>query len=230
MFSFFRTLSLTVFAGLSLSACVTSQSADGIDPEMETIAKNVLSEMCVLNSVKGSFKKSEGFNLDEIYISHIKQIRTDVYQASTYYRGFGSNVTFDIGRARAACGTNSTKLYPSDYLVGYVAINGGMRKGSGETRPIAVSWEGYAELFSGTIEEIGNGERGAVNITLPNNDGHCSGNYQATSKAKGTWTISCTNDLQANGTYTAFGDGKGASGTGKDKQGRSVTYTIGGRF
>jgi len=233
MATFLRNLCLGAMAGISLGTlggCVTSQSSD-IDPKMATLAKNVLADSCALTSTKGSNSKSNDFKLDEIYISHIEEIRQGVYQASTYFRGFGSNITFDINKARAGCGANSTKLYPSRYLTTYLAKLGKTPETKpSEKRSIAISWEGYTDLFSGTIEELQNGASGNVKITLPNNDGKCSGQYKATSRTKGNWSISCTNKLRASGTYTAFGDGKGASGVGKDVKGRTVTYTLGGRI
>lgn len=230
MSNFIRLSTIAIFLGIGLSACVTSGGSAGIDPEKVMLARNVLATSCVLTKSKGANSRSSDFNLEEIYISNVRKIRDGVYQASTFYRGFGSNITFDIERAEAGCGDNSQNLYPSQFLASYLAKQGRAPKGSGDTRPIAVNWEGFAEMFSGTIEETGGGAAGTVRIQMPNNAGECRGSYQATSRTKGNWEIACANDLKANGTFTAYGDGKGASGIGKDQQGRTVTYTIGGRI
>ncbi|PHS79767.1 MAG: hypothetical protein COB59_00320 [Rhodospirillaceae bacterium] len=230
MSNFIRLSTISAVCGLGLSACVTSGGSAGVDPEKAMLARNVLAMDCVLTKSKGSNSRSSDFNLDEIYISSVRQIRDGVYQASTFYRGWGTNITFDIEKAESGCGDDSQELYPSEFLTGYLTKQGRAPKGRGDTRPIAVNWEGYAEMFSGTIEETGGGKAGTVRIQMPNNAGECRGNYQATSRTKGNWEITCANDLKANGTFTAFGEGKGASGIGKDQQGRTVTYTIGGRI
>ncbi|PCI38169.1 MAG: hypothetical protein COB46_11945 [Rhodospirillaceae bacterium] len=230
LLNFIRLSALSVVLGLSLSACVTAQRSAGIDPEKAMLARNVLATDCVLTKSKGSNSRSSAFNVDEIYISNVREIRDGVYQASTFYRGWGTNIIFDIEKAESGCGEDTHELYPSDFLTSYLAKQGRAPKGRGDTRPIAVNWEGFAEMFSGTIEETGGGVAGTVRIQMPNNAGECRGNYQATSRTKGNWEIACANDLKASGTFTAFGDGKGASGIGKDQQGRTVTYTIGGRI
>lgn len=230
MFNLIRITTLSTLFGLGLSACVTSGGSAGVDPEKAMLARNVLATACVLTSSNGSRSRTSDFNIDEIYISNVREIRDGVYQASTFYRGFGTNITFDLERAEAGCGDNNQNLYPSEYLTNYLAKQGRVPKGRGDTRPIAVNWQGFTEMFSGTIEETGGGKAGTVRIQMPNNAGECRGNYQATSRTQGTWEIACANDLKASGTFTAFGDGKGASGVGKDQQGRTVTYTIGGRI
>ena len=228
--SFLRQSTMLAVFGLGLSACVTSGGSSGVNPEHEMLARNVLATSCIMTTSNGSNTRSKGFNLEEIYISNIREIRDGVYQATTFYQGFGSNITFDIEKAKAGCGDNSQTLYPSKFLESYLAKQGRFPKGTGENRSIAVQWEGYTDMFSGTIEEIGGGTAGTVRITMPNNDGECRGSYQATSRTQGKWEIACAKDLKANGTFTAFGDGKGASGVGKDQKGRTVTYTVGGRI
>jgi len=231
MINFLRLTTVVAVTGLGLGACVTSQSAAGLDPEHVMIAKNVMSEMCMLTQTRGGNVKKERLKLDEIYVSRLKKLTGGGYEGSVYHQGRSTNVYFNLEDATGNCGNNIQKGYPSEYLAAYLAKQGKTPlDANAETRPIAVSWEGYTELFSGTIEETGGGVRGKVNVMLPNNDGQCTGAYQATSRTQGTWNIACTNDLVASGTFTAFGDGKGASGTGTDKQGRTVTYTVGGRI
>ena len=224
------TSGITVILGLSLSACVTSGSAGGLNSESAMIAKNVLAEMCSFTRTQGSNVRSKKASFDEIYISSLNDLPNGGVQATAYFHGHGTNVYYNLINATGDCGDTLKGPMRSDFLVSYLAKQGITPAPFAEhTRSIAVNWEGYAELFSGTIVETGGGKAGTVKITLPNKDGKCTGNYQATSRAGGTWKIECTNDLKATGTFTAFGDGKGASGTGKDALGRTVTYTVGGR-
>lgn len=96
-------------------------------------------------------------------------------------------------------------------------------------RSIAVSWEGYSKLISGTIDLSPNASNpGSFKISLPNNDGQCSGQTKQIDRRTGVWSISCTNGMSAAGTFEAYGDGKGASGTGTDSKGKEVRYTISG--
>ena len=57
----------------------------------------------------------------------------------------------------------------------------------------------------------------------------CDGSYNMTTDLTGTWAMSCPDGRSANGTFTAFGAGKGSEGEGRDNQGRVVKYTIAGR-
>jgi len=98
----------------------------------------------------------------------------------------------------------------------------------GSQRPIALMWEGYSRLISGTINLEQGARGGAMRAILPNNDGVCDGTYTFTSRSTGTWGVECTNQLSAKGTFEAYGANKGSSGVGRDLLGRSVTYTIGG--
>jgi hypothetical protein len=96
-------------------------------------------------------------------------------------------------------------------------------------RSIAVSWDGYSKLISGTIDLSPNASNpGAFRISLPNNEGHCSGQTKQIDRQTGVWSISCTNGMSAAGTFEAYGDGKGASGKGTDSKGKEVRYTISG--
>lgn len=225
----FAAITATILGVLPLSGCVTTSTSGGVDPEMASIARNVMADKCVITKSNGTSSNSRGIKIDEIYVSHIAQSPNGGMDASVSYRGLSTKVHFDVDRAVSSCGYKGTPT-PSRFLVQRLADLGRTpAAATDEFRPIAVRWEGYSELFSGTIREIGNGMRGTVNITLPNNDGQCTGHYEASSRTSGTWDVSCSNGLEAKGTFTAFGDGKGSAGKGVDKKGRSVTYTVGGR-
>lgn len=96
-----------------------------------------------------------------------------------------------------------------------------------DARSIAVSWEGYEKLISGTVQLAPNQKTvGIFTISLPNGDGNCSGQSKQVDRITGVWSISCTNGMSAAGTYEAYGDGKGAAGTGTDTKGKQVKYSI----
>lgn len=96
-----------------------------------------------------------------------------------------------------------------------------------DERPIAVEWSGYDKPIAGMIELQQARGGGTVRMTLPNNDGQCSGSYRLEPGRGGTWEISCTNGLTASGTLRDHGAGRGSSGEGTDSKGRSIKYTLG---
>jgi hypothetical protein len=95
-------------------------------------------------------------------------------------------------------------------------------------RPIALRWEGYANLISGTVKLIDGGKRGNITATLPGGEGRCSGIYEFARANSGHWALSCTNNLSATGTFEASGAGKGSTGRGKDARGNLVEFSVGG--
>ena len=99
---------------------------------------------------------------------------------------------------------------------------------AGQRRAIAVEWQGISPLIAGEI--VLQQGRGEIALSLPNQQGDCSGSYFVTDKQRGTgaWSVSCGNGMSALGTFTAYGRDKGASGEGRDNQGREVRYTIAG--
>jgi hypothetical protein len=95
------------------------------------------------------------------------------------------------------------------------------------TAPVAIEWEGFANLIAGTIEYRVNKGSGKLAANLPNGIGECSGTYQYNKQQSGTWSVACTNGLSASGTMKAFGPHKGAEGEGTDIKGRKVRFTVG---
>jgi hypothetical protein len=98
-----------------------------------------------------------------------------------------------------------------------------------ETRPIALRWDGFANLITGTVTLHDGGRSGTIAGVLPGNAGKCSGRYEMTAATSGVWSVACTNNKAASGTFEAYGDNKGSSGRGKDSNGNAVEYTIGAR-
>lgn len=96
-----------------------------------------------------------------------------------------------------------------------------------DIRPLAVEWSGYDKPVAGNIELEQTRGGGTVRLTLPNNEGQCSGSYRLEPGRGGTWEVSCTNGLTASGTLRDHGAGRGSSGEGIDSKGRSIKYTLG---
>tara|TARA_B100000900_G_C20428635_1_gene654033 strand:- start:15 stop:815 length:801 start_codon:yes stop_codon:yes gene_type:complete len=93
-------------------------------------------------------------------------------------------------------------------------------------RSIAISWTGYDDLIIGKVgfEENDSGET-SMNLKLPNNDGSCEGNYILFNGGKGTWQISCTNNMGAAGTLKWDNEG-GVTGSGRDFNDKKVKFTV----
>ena len=92
-------------------------------------------------------------------------------------------------------------------------------------RSIALSWDGYSNLIAGTVEFDETDYKGILNIPLPNNDGNCEGSYSLQQNGKGTWQISCTNNMGAAGTLKWIRNG-GVTGAGRDHNDKKVKFTV----
>lgn len=98
-----------------------------------------------------------------------------------------------------------------------------------QTRPIAIRWQGISDLVAGEISFRENNRSGKMKATIPGSGDACEGTYQLGAGQTGSWAMACTNALTAAGTFTAFGAGKGSSGSGTDSRGNAINFTIGGR-
>jgi len=92
-------------------------------------------------------------------------------------------------------------------------------------RSIALSWEGYEDLIAGTVKFDETDYKGTLNLPLPNNDGTCDGTYSLQKGGKGTWQITCSNNMGAAGTLRWVKDG-GVTGTGRDHNDKKVKFTV----
>ena len=92
-------------------------------------------------------------------------------------------------------------------------------------RSIAISWEGYEDLIAGTVKFNETDYKGTINLPLPNNDGNCDGTYSLQEGGKGTWQISCSNNMGAAGTLKWIKD-KGITGIGRDHNDKKVKFTV----
>ena len=92
-------------------------------------------------------------------------------------------------------------------------------------RSLALSWEGYEDLIAGTVKFVEKDYQGTLNLSLPNNDGTCSGTYSLQKEGKGTWQITCTNSMGAASTLKWVKDGK-TTGIGRDFNNKKVKFTL----
>jgi len=92
-------------------------------------------------------------------------------------------------------------------------------------RSIALSWDGYENLIAGTVQFDETDYKGTLNLPLPNNDGVCDGSYALQEGGKGTWQITCTNNMGAAGTLKWTKDG-GVTGSGRDHNDKKVKFTV----
>ena len=90
---------------------------------------------------------------------------------------------------------------------------------------MALSWDGYSNLIAGTVKFNESDYKGVLNLSLPNNDGTCKGSYSLQADGKGTWQISCTNNMGAAGTLKWVKDGA-VTGTGRDHNDKKVKFTV----
>ncbi len=93
-------------------------------------------------------------------------------------------------------------------------------------RSIAVKWDGFPSLMIGKVQlGLGQGPN-KFSIQLPVDQANCNGISEITNGSRGIWTLACSNQLTASGTFDALGLGKGSIGRGLDAKGRTVEFTI----
>ena len=92
-------------------------------------------------------------------------------------------------------------------------------------RSIALSWEDYDDLIAGSVNFEETDYKGTLNFSLPNNDGMCDGTYSLQDIGKGTWQITCTNNMGAAGNLKWFKDGS-VIGAGIDYDNKKVKFTV----
>jgi len=124
-------------------------------------------------------------------------------------------LTFSVSAAQTPLSTPSS-----------TPVNSGA-SASIEKRTLAVRWEGYGNLMVGEVVIQQNKSLATLRVQLPAGSGACIGVSQLTTSSSGIWTMSCPSSVSASGTFVSAGDGKGASGVGKDSVGRAVEYTMG---
>jgi len=99
--------------------------------------------------------------------------------------------------------------------------------------PLALSWDGVAQLASGTMRFAdSNSGKGPIEVSISNSS-TCKGEWQYVAGAyntqdlpRGTWTLRCSDGVSANGFYRSISPGKG-NGSGQDSRGRAIKLTYG---
>lgn len=214
-----RNLILTVLVTTSVVGCQTTQMQG---PTAE-LAQRVTAENCVVARESGTQRRTP--SPSDVYVFSVTDRHAGWMAADISFAGVRDNVYFHNTIDAVACGTASWRNLQSDHPEYFMANYDPELK-----RSIAVKWEGYTDLFSGVIVEKPNQKGGDISVLLPNNEGKCTGGYEMKDRARGIWNVTCTNGLEASGEFIAFGKGQGSKGHGVDAQGRSVTYTIGGKL
>jgi hypothetical protein len=92
-------------------------------------------------------------------------------------------------------------------------------------RSLALSWEGYENLIAGSLKFDEKNYKGNINLSLPGDDGTCEGSYILQDNGKGTWNLSCSNNMGAAGTLKWKKDG-GVTGIGRDFNDKKVKFTV----
>ena len=95
-------------------------------------------------------------------------------------------------------------------------------------RVIALSWEGYNDLLAGTVKFDESNYKGTLKLLLPDNNGNCEGSYSLQKNGKGTWQISCSNNMGAAGTLK-WVKGGSVTGSGRDHNDKKVKFTVSSR-
>ena len=114
-------------------------------------------------------------------------------------------------------------LYGNEFRSSSVSNSSqGVRVGK---RSVAMSWANYNNLIVGEIEFVEKSNVGALNLKLPNNDGSCNGTYSL-STSQGTWSLLCTNNMNASGTLVWNNVDGSVTGEGKDPKGNKVSFTV----
>ena len=92
-------------------------------------------------------------------------------------------------------------------------------------KALALSWEGYEDLIAGILEFDEKDYKGNIKLSLPNDDGTCEGIYILQNNGKGTWNLSCSNNLGAAGTLKWKKNGS-VTGIGTDFDNKKVKFTV----
>jgi hypothetical protein len=121
----------------------------------------------------------------------------------------------------------TTSLPSVPFAGAYPTSQPGGSSSASERRSISVRWDGVSTVMSGEIALLQDKSMASLQFQLPNGGGTCTGLAQSTSAAGGIWMVSCPNNMSASGSFLSNGGGFGASGVGKDTQGKGVMYTVG---
>jgi len=107
-------------------------------------------------------------------------------------------------------------------LGNFAAVDEGVKKG---IRSLAASWEGQFEMMAGVIEFEEGQSEGAINLSMPDGKGNCTGQYFLNNRLSGTWAIIGPKGIAANGEFKITRSG--GSGSGRDTSANSIRFSLG---
>lgn len=234
--TFARTTLRGVFAVLVSSAvlwgCQTAQQGQqSVDPKEDEAVRKLFAGHCVQKLMPGANLPDPNVIYNQSKTLSASGRHGGWRMVLVEYRGHRDTVYYHGTALEVVCGAKNWQAYLDGKHKPFKLPDSNERTATkrDETRSITVQWEGYADMFTGTIREVSDGSKGTVAVALPKAEGYCTGEYQFTERMKGIWAIKCDNGMAARGEFTALGAGKGAVGTGVDTKGRKVTYTLGGQ-
>lgn len=161
-------------------------------------------------------------------------------KAETITQGMIDELFFDTKSKAFICGSHGWSKFENTQQVIFVeygvtksllpGINAEPKTGNvkNETRSIAIQWEGYPSLIAGQVSMNQNSGRSNFMIQLPLDHARCTGISETSSGTQGVWTLACSNQMSASGTFESLGQGNGSIGKGLDTQGKKVEFTLSG--
>lgn len=251
-----RVIPVLALVGL-LSGCLATTNlavrGSGLPDDYADIAKNALvlaNANCIKvtgrnDQSKDDWTKGRKMDTGDWIARRFYTSNSDWYKIEAGSQGIIDDIYYNKKSLYLVCGSHSWGKFAEARSVEFTEYGTKVQSLSGKTyskeqgesngrktvlkRAVAISWEGYAKLMAGEIE-INEGEGPSIiRIDLPGDAGKCSGIARNIDKNSGVWSMSCSNGASASGTFSAYGSGKGATGQGRDTNGRLVEYTISGR-
>ncbi len=214
-----------VLAGFLWAPAVTAQERGA----QEERAAYIVASNCVTTRGQSSYTaQTQKIDTTKVHIYGLMNGEGGWVLIDARIRRVRDVIYYNLNSGETVCGfrnwkTLGRKFHKAPGNVDFFALSGSAT----ETRPIAVEWDGQSSLFAGYIEFSDTGRDGRISVTLPDNEGTCSGTYRYDADRHGTWSITCTNGLAASGDIQSYGKGQGASGEGVDARGNKVQFTIG---
>lgn len=187
------------------------------------------------NWAKGRKLDVGGWQMRRFFTSNTTWVK-----AETITQGMIGELFFDPKSRTFICGEHTWSKYQNAQQVVFVEY--GAEKPSlpgttselktsdakNESRSIAIQWEGYPSLIAGQVSVGQSPGRSNFVIQLPHDQARCTGISETTSATRGVWTLACSNQMSAAGTFESLGQGKGSVGKGLDAQGKRVEFTLSG--
>jgi len=190
--------------------------------------------------LSGDIRFSESAEVRRLYRSDSGWVKAEIVANAVW-----DSVYYQEAKGTLVCGEKNWQKLDHSNAIKFVSVDrrdgsaevsvntapaarsAGPKKLTDDVRPIALRWDGYLKLISGTAHLSDRGLKGNVKATLPGGEGECSGLFEFTGSSSGQWAVACTNGLSATGTFESFGSGKGSAGIGTDAKGNRVEFTVG---